>query len=77
MATQKRLVSLPNALKVKMDKIELVEDSEKCELLLGCKIQANLKWNSQISFVIGKLRTRLVALIGKKHPALQNIEDCC
>ena len=67
MATQKRLVSLPNALKVKMDKIELVEDSEKCELLLGCKIQANLKWNSQISFVIGKLRTRLVALMQVKN----------
>ena len=45
-----------------MDNVILQEDPEKSELLLGCQIQANLKWHKQISGLIGKLRKRLVGL---------------
>ena len=40
----------------------LEENNEKCELLLGVEIQANLKWNTWIKIVTGKLKNRLVGL---------------
>ena len=35
--------------------------------MLRCKIQANLKWQKQVSMLQGKLRTRLVGLTKMKH----------
>ena len=40
-------------------KVEIVD---KCELVLGVEIQANLKWKSQVNKLIEKLKTRLVGL---------------
>ena len=37
-------------LQVTMDNIRLKQDKDKCELLLGCQIQANLKWKNQAGF---------------------------
>ena len=42
--------------------VVLEEDPEKSEVLLGCQIQSNLKWQKQIAVLISKLRKRLVGL---------------
>ena len=47
---------------ITMDGILLKENNEKCELLLGVKIQSNLKWNKQIAWLVGKLKTRVIGL---------------
>ena len=49
-------------LEVFMDGVKLQESQDKCELLLGVEIQANLKWHSQVSRLVDKLKTRLVGL---------------
>ena len=49
-------------LQVTMDNIRLQQNQEKCEGLLGCKIQSNLKWKNQIKELLSKLRTRLAGL---------------
>ena len=53
-------------LHVTMDNILLKEDKDKCELLLGCHIQANLKWKKQVDELLLKLKTRLVGLLKLK-----------
>ena len=45
-----------------MDGITLEETVEKCETLLGCEIQADLKWHKQIQELQSKLKKRLVGL---------------
>ena len=49
-------------LQVSMDNIRLQQDQDKCELLLGCKIQGNLRWKNQLKDLKSKLRTRLAGL---------------
>ena len=65
--TQNRLSHLPHKVKINMNGVQLVEDPGACELLLGCKIQANLKWNHQVSFLNSKLSKRLAALMNLKY----------
>ena len=60
--TQQRLNILDDTVTVEMDNVLLTESASKTELLLGCHINANLKWQQQVKFLIVKLRTRLVAL---------------
>ena len=60
--TQQRLNTLVDTVKVVMDNIVLAEDPTKTELLLGCNISANLKWQQQVRSLIAKLRTRLLAV---------------
>ena len=62
LGTGERLRKLPQLVQVSMDNVILQEDSEKSEMLLGCQIQANLKWQNQIKVLLGKLRTRLLGL---------------
>ena len=50
-----------------MDNVVLEEDKSKKEFLLGCHIQADLKWHSQISSLMSKLETRLLGLTRIKH----------
>ena len=50
-----------------MDNVVLKEDDDHYELLLGCYIQANLKWHKQISSLLCKLRKRLVGLTKLKY----------
>ena len=45
--TLQRLNGLPENVKVTMDGVELEESVEKCELLLGCIVEPNLKWKLQ------------------------------
>ena len=61
MATQNKLEKI-NLLNVEMDGVPLVEDSSKCEMLLGCKIKSNLKWSDQVSYLSSRLVKRLTAL---------------
>ena len=77
--TRERLVTLPDTVQVTMDNVLLVEDPEKTELLLGCHIQSNLKWQKQISTLLGKLRIRLAGLLKLKfivpYSMLKTISD--
>ena len=61
LGTQERLRNT-GQLDVYMDGLVLEESLEKCEELLGVDIEANLKWHSQISKLMSKLKTRLVGL---------------
>ena len=67
--TAERLRTLHEPVQVTMDNVILKEDKDKTELLLGCHIQANLKWHTQISALLTKLRKRLVGLQNLKHIA--------
>ena len=60
--TQQRLLKLPDQPQVFMDGVQIKEDKDKCELLLGCSIQSNLKWHVQIQNLLSKLKTRLTGL---------------
>ena len=60
--TGERLRTLDTKVDVVMDGVQLVEDKAKCELLLGCELQCNLKWHTQVEKLVEKLRKRLVGL---------------
>ena len=51
-----------NELDVTMDNIRLQQNEDNCEQLLGCRVQANLKWKRQTKVLISKLKTRLAGL---------------
>ena len=67
LGTSQRLRLLPQSIEVRMDGILLTESLDKSEALLGCQIQANLKWQKQVKVLLGKLRTRLVGLTKIKY----------
>ena len=64
--TAERLRILENPVIVQMEGHTISEGVDKCELLLGVQIQANLKWNQQIQLLHEKLQTRLVGLMKLK-----------
>ena len=37
------------------------------ELLLGCQLQTNLKWQKQLQYLLDKLKKRLVGLTSMKY----------
>ena len=49
-----------------MDNVILGENQAKCELLLGCQVESNLKWHAQVASLAAKL--------GKRLAGLQNIK---
>ena len=64
--TAERLRTLQDTVDVQMEGITLTEGPEKCELLLGIQVQANLKWQAQFKLLHEKLQTRLVGLMKLK-----------
>ena len=60
--TGERLSGLADKVQVTMDGVQLQESQEKSEFLLGCELQSNLKWSSQIEKLLSKLKSRLVGL---------------
>ena len=62
LGTDRRLQIPGNEVNVVMDGITLEEDPKKSETLLGCQIQADLKWHDQIKELKSKLKKRLVGL---------------
>ena len=58
--TGERLADLTDKVQVTMDGLQLQESQEKSEFLLGCELQPNLKWSSQIEQLETKLKSRLV-----------------
>ena len=48
-----------------MDDVQLQEEPAGCELLLGCQVQANLKWQNQVAVLLGR-RTRFTGLMNLK-----------
>ena len=65
--TSERLQTLTEKLKVAMDNVNLEETEGNVELLLGIKMQSNLKWSEQIQYLAGRLRSRLNGLDKLKH----------
>ena len=65
--TQERLRNLPAQPRVVMDGLAIEESLEKSELLLGCTIQSDLRWHSQIENLLSKLKTRLAGLNKLKY----------
>ena len=64
--TGERLRNLGSRVRVTMDGVELEESEGACEMLLGCHLQPDLKWHSQIENLVSKLRARLVGLYSLK-----------
>ena len=62
LGTSQRLLQPGNKVTIVMDGITLEEDPEKFETLLGCKIQADLKWHKQIQYLQERLKGRLAGL---------------
>ena len=67
LGTGKRLQGLAAGISVEMNGIKLQENPSNVEFLLGCKISSNLKWNQQVIYVIGKLKSRIAALENLKN----------
>lgn len=60
--TSERLQTLTEKLRVAMDNVNLEETEGIVELLLGIKMQSNLKWSEQIQHLAGMLKSRLNGL---------------
>ena len=69
LCTETRQRSLCRPLEVNMNGVIIKEENNKPEVLLGCKIQSNLKWESQVLGVLGKLKSRLAGLKKIQHIA--------
>ena len=67
--TEQKLRTLPAPVQVVMDGHLLKEDPSKSEFLLGCYIEAGLKWTNHIHFLLKKLQMRLVGLSHLKYVA--------
>ena len=65
--TRERLRTLDYQVSVAMDGVQLAVSEEKSELLLGCELQPDLKWHSQIEKLQVKLKKRLVGLTSLKY----------
>ena len=70
--TAERLRTVQNPVIVQMEGLTLAEGVDKCELLLGVQVQANLKWNEQFKLLHEKLQTRLVGLMKLKFIVKQD-----
>ena len=62
LGTKERLRLPGNMVTVSMDDLILEESPEHSETLLGCIIDANLKWHGQIEALLDKLKKRLAGL---------------
>ena len=60
--TQQRLSSLTERLQVRLDDRQLLHDPSGSESLLGCKMDACLKWNHQVESLLSKLSRRISAI---------------
>ena len=58
--------TIEDMVKVQMEGYTITEGVEKCELLLGVQVQANLKWHEQFKILHEKLQTRLAGLMKLK-----------
>ena len=65
--TQRRLSALNRPPHIVMDGVPLHEDTAKSELLLGCIVEGNLKWNNQVSKLLEKLKKRVGGLNSIKY----------
>ena len=73
--TGERLRSLETTVDVVMDGVQLVESKDNCELLLGCELQSNLKWHTQVKMLVEKLKKRLVGLNSLKFILPYNMRN--
>ena len=52
--TQQMIYLLAKTVQVSMDDTQLQEEEGSSEILLGCKIQTNLKWQNQAEYLLKK-----------------------
>ena len=67
LGTKERLARPGNKVKVSMDGVQLQEDPQHSETLLGIIIDSDLKWHGQVKNLLGKLKTRLAGLSHVRH----------
>ena len=67
LGTRERLAIPGNKVRVCMDGIQLVEDEQHSETLLGITVDADLKWHGQVLKLQKKLKTRLAGLSHVRH----------
>ena len=67
MGTSARLSTLETPLEVELAGIKLKQNESRSEILLGVKIQSNLKWSEQIKCLVSKLQIRLAGLEKLKY----------
>ena len=67
LGTAERLRLPGNKVTVEMDGLVLEEEVEQYETLLGCQIQADLKWHKQVEQLKSKLKKRLAGLSHIKY----------
>ena len=72
LGTSQRL-RITNQIQVSMDGLLLKENPGHSEMLLGCQVQANLKWQKQVQVLHSKLKTRLLGLGKLKNLAQAQI----
>ena len=65
--TQNRLMKIGKKVDVKLEDVRLEESPSGAEVLLGCKVQTNLKWNKHIEMIMAKLSSRLCGLAYLRH----------
>ena len=73
--TQQRLRILPELPRVVIDGIVIQESQDRNEFLLGCTIQNNLKWNTQVHNLQLKLKSRLAGLNKIRYLVPYNSKD--
>ena len=60
--TSARLRIQESIVKVNMNGVDLKEDTDQSEILLGVYVQSDLKWHKHINELLKKLQNRLYAL---------------
>ena len=82
LGTKERLNNLQSTVCIKIEGAELTEDANKQEILLGCQISSDLRWNKHVDYLKKKLKKRLVAITLLKNIAsfktkkMILLEDC-
>lgn len=65
--TSIRMNSLPSVVEVEMNSISLKETADRCETLLGIKLEYNLKWHKTLDELHSKLKKRLAGLFKLRY----------
>ena len=63
----RRRLARTRQLKVTMDDATLQQENSEVELLLGCQVQSDMKWNKQVASLKAKLMKRLNCLSHLRH----------
>ena len=63
LGTKERLNNLQSTVCIKIEGAELTEDANKQEILLGCQISSDLRWNKHVDYLKKKLKRDWLQLL--------------